>query len=54
MMIKNAGCSYGFGEKKLNYPFFTMANDHYAQFMTSIMKNLQCRFYTAGQVIAQE
>lgn len=29
-MIQNAGCSYGFGEKKLQFPFFTMANDYYA------------------------
>ena len=31
---------YGFGEKKLVFPFLTMANDYYALFMTHIMKNL--------------
>ena len=39
-MIEKAGCSYGFGEKKLVFPFLTMANDYYALFMTHIMKNL--------------
>ena len=54
LMIQKAGCSYGFGDKKLSFPFFTMANDYYAQFMTNIMKNLQGRFYNKGLVIAEE
>ena len=29
-MIEKAGCSFGFGDKKLFFPFFTMANDYYA------------------------
>ena len=39
-MIENAGCSYGFGDKQLQFPFLTMTNDYYAVFMTHIMKNL--------------
>ena len=30
LMIQKAGCIYGFGDKKLFFPFFTMANDYYA------------------------
>ena len=50
-MIRKAGCTYGFGDKKLDFPFFTMANDYYAQFMTQIMKHLEVRFEHSGNIL---
>jgi len=54
LFFKKKGCSYGFDDKKLEFPFMTMQNDKYALFMTQIMKNLEVRFFKQGYVIVEE
>lgn len=51
---KKTGTSYGFSDKKLEYPYMTMQNDNYAYFMTQIMKNLEVRFFKQGKIIVEE